>query len=665
MFDEGSGAMEKKLPSRQSPVQPKNNGVVGEKKSDYISNKNGRQRKYKQTNNGGRSQELSQNTKPVQKYSQSYGDKRPRPRGYYNDRQGEEVVEVAEDLFVADDTSSRKGNANYLLRFSFTPRGDGGHFEHGRNPGGRFGRGGYWTRRRAPTPRYSPEQFLQASCQFVVKEGGGYAEQTINPDALVNWDMVEQVRTFSVEPAVCPICLQAPSAGKITKCGHVYCWACILHHLQEKELMSDVVCVETKDYKVGDEIEMKLMRKSKGSVYVCPKSEWTDREGVPHNVDDGSITQYMKLLSATCDQIQEYIINREKHDLDVLLLDAEEYETSYIHLARDSLQKREEGLKMKIQAHSMTDSEKELKLLDPDCEALKPAPEPEAAVEVNPCDEGAEVTNIAFVVCLGSPCGFRGPIPSIIYADAFEDEAEQSRVPASEQEAGGASESVFGEAFLPQDLSQSEFSMSGHLTPEEAADHLELPEAGTGLFSQQRNSGRNKDTYYFYQASSGQHIYLNSLNAQCLTREYGNLEHSPEVIRAKIVAIERIFMSEDVRKRLRYLNHIPLTCEFHVVELKFQPPLISRETLQHFQTEFDKRHKARLRKKKEEKERARQQEVEHKASFGIYPEVQIPLDNLTQFPASLGSFSSLGSLEGSFGSSVRSDDVTETVTEAL
>lgn len=46
-----------------------------------------------------------------------------------------------------------------------------------------------------------------------------------------------------------------------------------------------MICVETKDYKVGDEIEMKLMRKSKGTVYVCPKSEWKDREGVPHNID--------------------------------------------------------------------------------------------------------------------------------------------------------------------------------------------------------------------------------------------------------------------------------------------------------------------------------------------------------------------------------------------
>lgn len=650
--------MEKKLPPRQSPAQPKNNGVISEKKSDYTTSRNGRQRKYKPASNAGRSLEVSQNPKPLQKYTQSYGDKRPRQRSYFNDRQGEEVVEVGDDLFVADDTNSRKGNANYLLKFSFSPRGESGRYDSSRGSAGRFGRGGYWQRRKTPAPRYSPEQFLQASCQFIVSEGGEYTEQAINPDALVNWDLVEQVRTFSEEPIVCPICLETPCAGKITKCGHVYCWSCILHHLQEKELMSQkqecpicphkidpeelksVLCVETTNYKVGDIIEMKLMRKSKGSVYVCPKPEWTDKEGVPHNIEDGTITQYMKLLSATCDQIKEQVIKKEKLELDDLLQKAEGYETCYIQIAKDCLEKRESMLQMKRQLHTMSEMGSFVRLADPEVELPK-VPKVESNVGA-----GTEVT--------------------ITYADAFENQEKtmsqsesasgQASLPGDDDDVVSNDEALPAAAVGKEQLSEDfledtcppglvlplmsqPYSCTGHLTPEEAADHLELPEGGGLSLSLQRDSSQTKDTYYFYQASTGQHIYLNSLNAQCLTKEYGSLENSPEVLEAHIVAIERIFMNEDVRKRLRYLNHIPLTCEFHVVELRFQPPLISRETLQHFQPEFDKRRKARLRKKKEEKERARQQEVAHKASFGIYPEVQIPLDNLTQFPAHLGSSS--------------------------
>ena len=48
-------------------------------------------------------------------------------------------------------------------------------------------------------------------------------------------------------------------------------------------LVNSVKWMEVPDYKIGDTIDMKLMRKSKGSVYVCPKFEWRERSGVPHN----------------------------------------------------------------------------------------------------------------------------------------------------------------------------------------------------------------------------------------------------------------------------------------------------------------------------------------------------------------------------------------------
>ena len=32
--------------------------------------------------------------------------------------------------------------------------------------------------------------------------------------------------------ASCPICLGEPVGAKITRCGHIYCWHCILHHLE-------------------------------------------------------------------------------------------------------------------------------------------------------------------------------------------------------------------------------------------------------------------------------------------------------------------------------------------------------------------------------------------------------------------------------------------------
>jgi len=37
---------------------------------------------------------------------------------------------------------------------------------------------------------------------------------------------------WSHEVPFCPICLDTPCAARITKCGHIYCWPCILHYLE-------------------------------------------------------------------------------------------------------------------------------------------------------------------------------------------------------------------------------------------------------------------------------------------------------------------------------------------------------------------------------------------------------------------------------------------------
>lgn len=50
--------------------------------------------------------------------------------------------------------------------------------------------------------------------------------------------------------------------------------------------------------------------------------------------------------------------------------------------------------------------------------------------------------------------------------------------------------------------------------------------------------------FLYISASTGQHMYLHSLNAHCLTKEYGSLENSPETIKATIMSIERCFMTE-------------------------------------------------------------------------------------------------------------------------
>jgi hypothetical protein len=97
---------------------------------------------------------------------------------------------------------------------------------------------------------YLPSKFLAAiinnSFQFIVRppsklnnaNSGHYLSAKLDPDVLVEWSTIELIRTITNEEVVCPICLDQPVAAKITKCGHVFCYHCIIHYLS----LGDELC---------------------------------------------------------------------------------------------------------------------------------------------------------------------------------------------------------------------------------------------------------------------------------------------------------------------------------------------------------------------------------------------------------------------------------------
>ena len=66
----------------------------------------------------------------------------------------------------------------------------------------------------------------------MVKSDEDYSSYLINPDLLVDWSKIEEIHIDSNELISCPICLYYPTVGKMTKCGHIFCWSCILHYLR-------------------------------------------------------------------------------------------------------------------------------------------------------------------------------------------------------------------------------------------------------------------------------------------------------------------------------------------------------------------------------------------------------------------------------------------------
>ncbi|KAK7087298.1 hypothetical protein V1264_021369 [Littorina saxatilis] len=672
--------MEKKGLPRLSSTPAKSNGSFDRKTDPSSANKHyGRHGKRRDNANGRGTQPDFSTRKPLPQKSRSALDKRPRQRGGDGYRQREEVAEsegTEADSPFLHQGYSKKGNLNHLLNFHLAPR------EHvvgsNRRPGVR-GR---------PRVTYNKERYLQANCQFVVKDSGDYSVQATDPDTLVSWDLVEQVRTSIHEQATCPICLQNPLAGKITKCGHVYCWACILHYLTlddkswrkcpicyeaiHKSDLRSVKVLEKTEQKVGHTITFQLMKRERYSTYAVPLTQWQDRQGRPQNIDDEKNTEFAKVLVASTQQIQADVIEEERRELQLHMASAEPSEVCFIESAMVDLAEREEILKGKAEAE-----QENAELLE----------QLEGATGSDHSDKddsqgggvgGAASVQPTVTQPLPVNMSFDGSKIRKQYADAFdeleeeEDEEEESVVSLDlsdaegedDRESMGSRLSVSSPVSDPdasqpvpipschsvsssedvQSLSADSVSMlppelaaEATMTAEEAVQQLTLPSDldRNDNSAGHRRGGKNlsKKAFYFYQASDGQHIYLHSVNARCIDDQYRGLEHGPHTITASIVDKEIAFMTQDIRQRLRYLSHLPLTCEFQVAEVKLEPPVVSQETLRRFAGPLKQRAQNRQKVKREDRRQARKQTMEERKSYGFFPDLQLSLDSTDHFPA--------------------------------
>ncbi|XP_035196221.1 RING finger protein 10 [Oxyura jamaicensis] len=529
----------------------------------------------------------------------------------YNGGRRDEVAEAQRAEFSpAQFSGPKKINLNHLLNFTFEPRGQAGHFDG--NGHGNWGKRNKWGHKP-----FNKELFLQANCQFVVSEEQDYTVHFADPDTLVNWDFVEQVRICSHEVPSCPICLYPPTAAKITRCGHIFCWACILHYLSlsektwskcpicygsvHKKDLKSVIAMETRQYAIGDVITMQLMRREKGVLIALPKSQWMNVVQSVY-VGDDQHSQYSKLLLASREQVLQLVILEEKA---ALLKQYEEEkhtpEACFIEAAIQELKEREAALS--------ADKDKSSGIAGIS-----------AAVEELVLDSSKST----------EPAVFQEKKCGVEYLSAFDEELVEpcsdlasSFLPPVESE-----EAVLDEEKVPEvdAVGEPDVKATEELNPAETS----YQECKDTVSSGHHN---NSPFYYFYQAEDGQCMYLHPVNVRCLVREYGSLEKSPEKITAAVVEIAGYSMTEDIRQRHRYLCHLPLTCEFSICELALKPPIISKETLELFSDDIEKRKRLRQKKARDERRRERRIEIEENKKQGKYPEVHIALENLQQFPA--------------------------------
>lgn len=210
--------------------------------------------------------------------------------------------------------SSRKGytsiNQFIVLTFPERPK-----------PTGKF-----FYRKKGPTAPYLKERFVHANFRFLIRNAQDYLGTLLDPDLAVDWKDIEQVLvTVSSEDMMsCPICLMRPMAARMTKCGHIFCWSCILHylHLGERKWRRCPVCYESvyaadlrslrfaKLFPVeeGLPICMKLMQRPKTSTVVTPFrfDPITHWRGIPSELESVAYI-YSKFLVSDVGRMREHL----------------------------------------------------------------------------------------------------------------------------------------------------------------------------------------------------------------------------------------------------------------------------------------------------------------------------------------------------------------------
>lgn len=440
-----------------------------------------------------------------------YYDKRPQGRKNNNgggtDLQASATGEAtglmeSDELNSVFNHGSKKQNLNHLLNF---------HYYNAKETevvrAGQFSKHGYHQHRSYSKKfNFNKEQYLQANCQFVVKSDVTYDYRpfSVTPDALVEWNQVVKILVSSSEESQCPICLYPPKAARMTRCGHIFCFSCILHYLSlsDKSWRKCPICYESvhlqdlkstaskhchRSYKVGDFISMELMTREKGSLYVAKANAIcnTQGKGFPNFSDGEDTFTYSKLIMADPKEVLSIIV-QEINELEFQLFEdgPDCPESIFIQQAMDLLNIKRKDL--------------------------------EASMKTT-----AEIPNSSLNPSVAEF------IPSLKH-EVVEEESHEKR----------------------DELIDDECNLT--------VNDIDIVPAATNIQSKH---------FFYYQAPNAQNVFLHSINSRMLQQMFESLDKSPQKIQGKIVQIECCTMNEELRKRLKYLQHLPVSSVFEVVEI--------------------------------------------------------------------------------------------------
>ncbi|KAK0246160.1 hypothetical protein EDD85DRAFT_931709 [Armillaria nabsnona] len=498
-------------------------------------------------------------------------------------------------------------NLNHLLNFTLPPRESqtpSSAPRRSRRTGGT--RHGVWNK----------ERFINAQYRFVMNPMGDYTVHFADPDIFFQWNDIVQViipRSSALAAAAsgsegsgqsgeghttCPICLSPPTASRMTKCGHVFCYPCILHYLStsENKWARCPICFDSVNDKqlksvkwfdgpsiepaednggasssassssildnpfdaprAGSTMRLRLMQRPQITTLALPRSPTWPSELIPphqapfHFMPD--IFNYSKFMLATPD----YLVSDLTKDLDELAMERRTLAGMNDDLGVSFIDGAELKVKNQIARAMAMDNPILREQIDKGRTGLRELEE-------------------------------RHDIHS-------RRQAEQANTPPDSD--------------IPEELLalRSSFPMISS-TPA-----LDVPRP-KAVPKQRRNVNPpppSTSTYYYYQAASGLPLFLHPLDIRILLSHFKSYSSFPDTIDIRVEALSEGSVNDDLRKRCKYLAHIPEGADVVFIEADLQG-VVGSEGLKNFGGALGMRTSRRKEKiKKDDRARARAEERE-------------------------------------------------------
>ncbi|KAH9858236.1 hypothetical protein C2E23DRAFT_769865 [Lenzites betulinus] len=519
---------------------------------------------------------------------------------------------------------------NHLLNFSLPPRQSQYNHSIPRRARKTGNQHGIWNK----------ERFVNAQYRFVMNPTGDYTVHFADPDIYFQWHDILQViiprghhlssssRAQQSEDAgilTCPICLSPPTAPRMTKCGHVFCYPCILHLISTSDQHKWVRCPICFDS--VNERQLKAVK-------------WLDEVSSPEEADDtpaegssSSVTldQELSPTPRLGETLRMRLIQRPQ--ITTLALPRSSTWPSDLlpphqapfHFLPDVFAFSK--FMLATPSDLMQDLSKDLDDLATERRLLAGMGDELGTMFIDAAD--AKVRHqIEKAAALDTP-HLRESIETARHlTKRLHDQSARDRQRKEEFTAVPA--------VPPEEVPQAFLAAQGvgYTAPPPARESAPTPTYGRNV-RQRRNLNPpppSTSTYYYYQAASGMPIFLHPLDIKILFSHFHSYAAFPDAITVRVESYTESTVNDDLRKRCKYLGHLPEGADVVFVEADLDA-VVGPDGLRPFEGALKLRRARRKEKgRRDDKARARAEEREKDRlaqtyrELGIAPAFIIPVD---------------------------------------